>query len=129
MLHLSLSYLFSFYVQLGEYSSEFVSHVCKALIRNIWNVRSALLESLDKFFAKLDVATDEYKTVTEESLVLILDSLLEGALRDFKYIGLRNQGLDLVKAIIGKIESKLFFIFILFDETDRVYCKIKVDVI
>ncbi|KFH67585.1 hypothetical protein MVEG_06317 [Podila verticillata NRRL 6337] len=89
----------------AEHSSEFVSHVCKALIRNIWNVRAALLESLDKFFTKLDVATDAHKTVSEESLVLILDSLLEGALRDFKYIGLRNQGLDLVKAIIGKIEN------------------------
>ncbi|KAG0093814.1 hypothetical protein BGZ92_001559 [Podila epicladia] len=92
----------------AEHSSEFVSYVCKALIRNIWNVRSALLESLDKFFTKLDVTTDGHKTVSEESLVLILDSLLEGALRDFKYIGLRNQGLDLVKAIIAKIENTLY---------------------
>ncbi|KAG0347308.1 hypothetical protein BG005_000251 [Podila minutissima] len=92
----------------AEHSSEFVTHVCQALIRNIWNVRSALLESLDKFFSKLDVTTDEHKTVSEESLVLVLDSLLEGALRDFKYIGLRNQGLDLVKAIIGKIENTVY---------------------
>lgn len=74
----------------------------KALIHNIWNVRSAILESFDKFFAKLNVENKD-AVVSEETLVLILDSLLEGSLQDYKYVGLRNQGLDVLQSFIGKI--------------------------
>ncbi|CAO3572429.1 unnamed protein product [Mortierella alpina] len=82
-------------------SSEFAAVLSKALVHNIWNVRSAILESFDKFFAKLKV--EHNGVVTEETLVLILDSLLEGSLKDYKYVGLRNQGLDVLKSLIGKI--------------------------
>lgn len=74
-------------------------------MRNIWNVRAALLESLYKFFEKLDL-TSSAKVVSEESIVLILDSLLEGSLRDFKYVGLRNQGLELLKTFVAKLKGK-----------------------
>jgi hypothetical protein len=90
---------------LEQHSSEFVTKTCQALVRNIWNVRAALLESLDKFFEKLDL-TSSAKVVSEESIVLILDSLLEGSLRDFKYVGLRNQGLELLKNLIAKLKGK-----------------------
>ncbi|KAG0346477.1 proteasome component M29 [Podila humilis] len=94
----------------AEKSSEFASHVCKALVRNIWNVRSALLSTLEKFFAKLDVTTaGDFVVVSDETMVLILDSLVEGALRDFKYIQLRNQGLDIVKAVIEKLENTRYY--------------------
>ncbi|KAG0080886.1 hypothetical protein BGZ90_010926 [Linnemannia elongata] len=87
-----------------QHSSEFVTKTCQALVRNIWNVRAALLESLDKFFEKLDL-TSSAKVVSEESIVLILDSLLEGSLRDFKYVGLRNQGLELLKTLVAKLKG------------------------
>ncbi|KAF9098763.1 hypothetical protein BGX23_005338 [Mortierella sp. AD031] len=87
-----------------QHSSEFVNKICRALVRNIWNVRAALLESLDKFFEKLNLTTSA-NVVSEESIVLILDSLLEGSLRDFKYVGLRNQGLDLLKTLIAKLKG------------------------
>lgn len=82
-----------------------MTKTCQALVRNIWNVRAALLESLDKFFEKLD-HTSSAKVVSEESIVLILDSLLEGSLRDFKYVGLRNQGLELLKTLVAKLKGK-----------------------
>ncbi|KAF9277423.1 hypothetical protein BGZ68_009310 [Mortierella alpina] len=85
-----------------QYSSEFVAVLSRALIHNIWNVRSAILESFDKFFAKLNVENKD-AVVSEETLVLILDSLLEGSLKDYKYVGLRNQGLDVLQSFIGKI--------------------------
>ncbi|KAF9962710.1 hypothetical protein BGZ70_007955 [Mortierella alpina] len=84
-------------------SSEFAAVLSKALVHNIWNVRSAILESFDKFFAKLNVG--HKRVVTEETLVLILDSLLEGSLKDYKYVGLRNQGLDVLKSLINKIHG------------------------
>ncbi|KAF9430239.1 hypothetical protein BGZ94_007776 [Podila epigama] len=102
----------------AEYSSEFAVHVSNALVRNVWNVRSALLDSLDKFFAKLDVTTNEHHVVSEETILLILDSVVDGALKDFKYIGLRIQGLDLVKAIIAKIGNTPYC-------TDSVLSKVK----
>ena len=83
-----------------------MAKICKALVRNIWNVRAALLESLDKFFEKLNLSTST-NVVSEESIVLILDSLVEGSLRDFKYVGLRNQGLDLLKALITKLKGMI----------------------
>lgn len=81
-----------------------MTKTCQALVRNIWNVRAALLESLHKFFEKLDFASSA-KVVSEESIVLILDSLLEGSLRDFKYVGLRNQGLELLKTLVAKLKG------------------------
>ncbi|KAF9155982.1 hypothetical protein BG015_007778 [Linnemannia schmuckeri] len=87
-----------------QHSSEFVTKTCQALVRNIWNVRAALLESLDKFSEKLDLASSA-KVVSEESVVLILDSLLEGSLKDFKYVGLRNQGLELLKNFVAKLKG------------------------
>ncbi|KAG0371099.1 hypothetical protein BGZ54_000043 [Gamsiella multidivaricata] len=89
--------------QLQEQNSEeFVGVVSKALVRNIWNVRSALLESLDKFLIKLSLSTSR-SVVSEESLLLLLDSLLEGSLQDTKYVSLRDQGLGVLKAFVGKI--------------------------
>ncbi|KAF9547279.1 hypothetical protein EC957_008628 [Mortierella hygrophila] len=87
-----------------QHSSEFVTKTCQALVRNIWNVRAALLESLHKFFEKLDL-TSSAKVVSEESIVLILDSLLEGSLRDFKYVTLRNEGLELLKTVVAKLKG------------------------
>ncbi|KAF9926921.1 proteasome component M29, partial [Modicella reniformis] len=93
-------------VQLQEqHSAEFVAHVCKALVRNVWNVRSALLDTLEKFLAKMDLASSSTSIISEESIVLILDSLLEGSLRDFKYISLRNQGLQLLKLLVEKVKG------------------------
>lgn len=83
-----------------------MTKTCQALVRNIWNVRAALLESLEKFFEKLDI-TSSAKAVSEDSIVLILDSLLEGSLRDFKYVGLRNQGLELLKNFIAKLKGNV----------------------
>ncbi|KAG0293348.1 hypothetical protein BGZ98_002211, partial [Dissophora globulifera] len=93
-----------------QHSSEFVSIISKALVRNIWNVRSALLESLDKFVNKLaltpaDAATTQLSVISESSLVLLLDSLAEGSLQDYKYVGLRTQGLELLKVLIKKIQG------------------------
>ncbi|KAF9951012.1 hypothetical protein BGZ72_007436, partial [Mortierella alpina] len=87
-----------------QHSSEFVAVLSNTLIHSVWNVRSAILESFDKFFSKLNV---EHKdtVVREETLILILDSLLEGSLKDYKYVGLRNQGLDILKCLIGKIHG------------------------
>ncbi|KAK3816198.1 MAG: proteasome stabiliser-domain-containing protein [Benniella sp.] len=85
-------------------SAEFVSHVSKALARNVWNVRSALLEALEKFWDKLDLSSSP-PVISEESILLLLDSLLEGSLRDLKYISLRNQGLQLLKKLIGKVKG------------------------
>ncbi|KAF8941099.1 hypothetical protein BGZ58_002205 [Dissophora ornata] len=87
-----------------QHSTEFVSHVCKALVRNIWNVRSALLESLDKFISKVDLSASP-SVVSETSMLLLLDSLLEGSLRDYKYVGLRNQGLELLKILVKKLQG------------------------
>ncbi|KAF9191921.1 hypothetical protein BGZ51_006479 [Haplosporangium sp. Z 767] len=87
-----------------QYSAEFVTLFAKALSRNVWNVRSAILEALDKFFSKLD-ATASPNVISEESIVNALESLLEGSLRDYKYVGLRNQGLDVLKTVIGKIRG------------------------
>ncbi|KAF9363389.1 hypothetical protein BGX34_004264 [Mortierella sp. NVP85] len=85
-------------------SAEFVSHVSKALARNVWNVRSALLEALEKFWDKLDLSSPP-PVISEGAILLLLDSLLEGSLRDFKYISLRNQGLQLLKKLIGKVKG------------------------
>ncbi|KAF9574748.1 hypothetical protein EC968_005534 [Mortierella alpina] len=85
-------------------SSEFVAVLSKTLIHNIWNVRSAVLESFDMFVAKLNVGERD-AVLSEESLVLILDTLLEGSLKDYKYVGLRNQGLDVLKNLIDKIHG------------------------
>lgn len=74
-------------------------------MRNIWNVRSGLLESFESFFAKLNLTGSE-AVLTDASLALILNSLLEGSLRDFKYVSIRNQGLQLVKNIIEKLKGK-----------------------
>lgn len=89
---------------LGQHSTEFVAHVSKALVRNVWNVRGALLEALEKFWIKLDL-TSSPSVISEESILLILDSLMEGSLRDYKYISLRNQGLQLLKLLIGKVKG------------------------
>ena len=76
-------------------------------MRNIWNVRSGLLETLENFFAKLDVINSTSGALlTDASLTLVLESLLEGSLRDFKYVSIRNQGLQLVKNIIAKLKGK-----------------------
>ncbi|KAI1309120.1 hypothetical protein EDD11_004131 [Mortierella claussenii] len=88
----------------AEYSTEFVAIVSKALSRNIWNVRSALLVALDKFLSKLCLDMSP-QVISEQSTVLLLDSLLEGSLQDFKYVGLRNQGLDLLKIFIEKFQD------------------------
>lgn len=88
----------------GQDSAEFVTHISKALVRNVWNVRSALLEALEKFWDKLDLSSSP-PVISEESILLLLDSLLEGSLRDFKYISLRNQGLQLLKKLIGKVKG------------------------
>ncbi|KAF9112407.1 hypothetical protein BGX27_003449 [Mortierella sp. AM989] len=90
--------------QQEQYSAEFVSCVSKALVRNIWNVRAALLESLDKFVTKLNLK-ESPAVISGESIALLLSSLLEGSLQDFKYVALRNQGLELLKTFIGKIQG------------------------
>lgn len=89
---------------LGQHSAEFVAQVSKALVRNVWNVRAALLETLEKFWVKLDLSPSP-SVISEESILLMLDSLLEGSLRDYKYITLRNQGLQLLKLVIGKVKG------------------------
>ncbi|KAF9128817.1 hypothetical protein BGW39_004708 [Mortierella sp. 14UC] len=88
-----------------QHSEEFTTKTCQALVRNIWNVRAALLESLSKFLEKLDLSSSTVKAISEDSIILLLDSLLEGSLRDFKYVGLRNQGLDLLKTLIDKLKG------------------------
>jgi proteasome component ECM29 len=76
-------------------------------VRNIWNVRSGLLDTLENFFMKLDVISSTSGAIlTDASLTLVLESLLEGSLRDFKYVSIRNQGLQLVKNIIAKLKGK-----------------------
>ncbi|KAG0238428.1 hypothetical protein BGX31_003302 [Mortierella sp. GBA43] len=87
-----------------QHSAEFTAHVSKALVRNVWNVRSALLETLEKFWTKLDL-TPSNPVISEESILLMLDSLLEGSLRDYKYISLRSQGLQLLKLLTEKIKG------------------------
>ncbi|KAF9934512.1 hypothetical protein FBU30_001653 [Linnemannia zychae] len=89
----------------AQHSNEFVQKVCQALVRNIWNVRAALLESLSKFIEKLDLSSPSTMVISEESVVVILESLLEGSLRDFKYVGLRNQGLELLKTLVEKLKG------------------------
>ncbi|KAF9918544.1 hypothetical protein BX616_007987 [Lobosporangium transversale] len=88
-----------------QYSEEFVSCVCKALVRNVWNVRSALIVGLEKFLERLRLDVPERKVISEESLLTLLDSLLEGSLQDYKYVALRNQGLDLLKALVDKLKG------------------------
>ncbi|KAG0376841.1 hypothetical protein BGX24_007138 [Mortierella sp. AD032] len=88
-----------------QLSGEFTAKTCQALVRNIWNVRAALLESLSKFLEKLDLSSSKVKVISEDSIILLLDSLLEGSLRDFKYVVLRNQGLDLLKTLIDKLKG------------------------
>ncbi|KAG0278438.1 hypothetical protein BGZ95_004007 [Linnemannia exigua] len=87
-----------------QHSGEFATKTCQALVRNIWNVRAALLESLTMFLEKLELSSN-IKVISDDSIVLLLDSLLEGSLRDFKYVGLRNQGLDLLKTLIDKLKG------------------------
>ncbi|KAF9912670.1 hypothetical protein EC991_009406 [Linnemannia zychae] len=88
-----------------QHSEEFTTKSCQALVRNIWNVRAAVLDSLSKFLEKLDLSSATAKAISESSIILLLDSLLEGSLRDFKYVGLRNQGLELLKTLIDKMKG------------------------
>ncbi|KAF9207217.1 hypothetical protein BGZ49_000941 [Haplosporangium sp. Z 27] len=85
-------------------SAEFVSCISKALVRNVWNVRAALLDSLEKFVTKLNLK-ESAAVISDESMTLLLDSLLEGSLQDFKYVALRNQGLEVLKTLINKIQG------------------------
>ncbi|KAG0050379.1 hypothetical protein BGZ83_004844 [Gryganskiella cystojenkinii] len=87
-----------------QWAPEFVERVSTALVRNIWNVRAGLLESLENFFTKTDLATNG-AALSDAALIQIFDSLLEGSLRDFKYVSIRNQGLQLMTTIIGKIKG------------------------
>ncbi|KAF9401765.1 hypothetical protein BGX21_000669 [Mortierella sp. AD011] len=87
-----------------QHSAEFVSCVSKALARNVWNVRAALLESLEKFVTKLNLK-ESVAVISDESISQLLSSLLEGSLQDFKYVALRNQGLEVLKTLIKKIQG------------------------
>ncbi|KAG0202738.1 hypothetical protein BGX28_004843 [Mortierella sp. GBA30] len=87
-----------------QHSSEFISVLSNALVSSVWNVRIAILDSLKMFFVKLDFGQNN-AVVSEDSMLLALDSLLQGSLQDYKYVGLRNQGLDVLKSIIEKIKG------------------------
>ncbi|KAF9344905.1 hypothetical protein BGX26_003767 [Mortierella sp. AD094] len=87
-----------------QHSAEFVSCISKALVRNVWNVRAALLESLEKFVTKLNLK-ESVAVISDESISQLLSSLLVGSLQDFKYVALRNQGLEVLKTLIKKIQG------------------------
>ncbi|GJJ74422.1 proteasome component ECM29 [Entomortierella parvispora] len=92
----------------AQHAPEFVEKASSALVRNIWNVRSGLLESFENFFAKLNLTGSE-AVLSDAALTVILDSLLEGSLRDFKYVSIRNQGLQLVKNIAEKLKGTAYY--------------------
>ncbi|KAF9434869.1 hypothetical protein BGZ76_007269 [Entomortierella beljakovae] len=87
-----------------QHSAEFVECVSKSLSRNVWNVRVALLESVEKFISKLQFKKSS-GVLSNKAFGMMLDSLLEGSLKDLKYVALRNQGLEILKVLIENIKG------------------------
>ncbi|KAF9970442.1 putative E3 ubiquitin-protein ligase dtx2, partial [Actinomortierella ambigua] len=80
--------------------------LAEGVARNVWNVRNAFLESIIKYLTKLQLggSQEQAKEILPPHVVCALvDGLIEGALRDFKYLGLRTLGLEVVKTLVGRL--------------------------
>ncbi|KAG0232498.1 hypothetical protein BGW42_008118 [Actinomortierella wolfii] len=94
--------------------------LAEGVARNVWNVRNAFLLSIDNYLVKLQLNNDisgaksqlEEQAAKDEELILppqvicaLVDGMIEGALQDFKYIGLRTQGLAVMKTLVGRLSE------------------------
>ncbi|KAG0252530.1 hypothetical protein DFQ27_008011 [Actinomortierella ambigua] len=81
--------------------------LAEGVARNVWNVRNAFLESIDKFLTKLQLDSSQEQVAKEilppQVVSALVDGLIEGALRDFKYLGLRTLGLQVIKTLVARL--------------------------
>ncbi|KAJ3286443.1 hypothetical protein HDU79_006472 [Rhizoclosmatium sp. JEL0117] len=86
----------------AKWADQVLTQLIKGLDGNVWNTRIAILESIEKVFAKCETGIEG--SIKEETLLAVIAGL-GATMTDGKYTAVREQSLKTVKQVASRIKD------------------------